>query len=94
MGLKIEIQKQLDKKIRKKRIPRKILERFMHSFSIIAETEETNAFDIKRLQTEKGVFFRLRIGSYRSIFRISKQTLTIEDIDVRGEVYKRWEQNL
>ena len=94
MGLNIEIQRQLDKKIRKNRLPRKILERFMHSFSIIAETEKTNAFDIKRLQTEKGIFFRLRIGSYRSIFRISEKTLIIEDIDVRGEVYKRWEQNL
>ncbi len=94
MGLKLEISKQLDKKLRKRKIPKRVISQFLNTFQAIALAGETNLFDIKKLKTNKGDFYRLRIGSYRGIFRIDHNSLIIEDIEIRGEVYKRWEQNL
>jgi len=94
MKLKLEIQKQLDKKLRKKKLPKQIVIRFLNTFQVIAETGKTNTFDIKKLKTGKGDFYRLRIGAYRGIFRIAEKKLIIEDIDNRGEVYKKWVQSL
>lgn len=45
--------------------------------------------DIKKL---KGVeLYRLRVGDYRIIYRIEEEIkiITIENIDNRGDVYKR-----
>ena len=45
--------------------------------------------DIKRLQGDTPrIFFRLRVGKFRVIFRIIEQTVYIDKIDTRGDIYK------
>ena len=43
--------------------------------------------DIKRLQGDKE-FFRLRIGSWRILYKHKKDEICIENIAPRGKVYK------
>lgn len=45
--------------------------------------------DIKRLHGETPrIFYRLRVGKYRVIFRIIEDTVFVDKIDTRGDVYK------
>lgn len=44
--------------------------------------------DIKPLQGTNGESFRLRIGGYRVIYRMEKDTIVIDKVDSRGDVYK------
>ena len=89
----LAVSKYLDKKLRKRHITKSMVERFFRSFQVIAQTEQLNVFDIKKLKTNKGDYFRLRIGNYRGIFKIEGNVLVIEDIEVRGDVYKQWARN-
>lgn len=66
--------------------------RFMKAFEEIAN-DFTMAlrYDIKRYHHENSdSCFRLRIGKYRAIFRIIKDTVTVYVIDIgsRGDIYK------
>lgn len=52
--------------------------------------EETANVDIKRLQTPIELY-RMRIGKYRVIYSIEKNTLiliSVEKADTRGDIYK------
>lgn len=44
--------------------------------------------DIKPLQGTNDKSFRLRIGGYRVIYRVEYDTIVIDKIDSRGDVYK------
>jgi mRNA-degrading endonuclease RelE of RelBE toxin-antitoxin system len=44
--------------------------------------------DIRPLKGQPG-FFRLRIGSYRLLFRINDKGIFITHIDPRGQVYNK-----
>jgi mRNA interferase RelE/StbE len=48
--------------------------------------ENFNSVDIKKLQGSD--FFRLRVGDYRIIFEIYKETITILKIGHRKNIYK------
>ena len=44
--------------------------------------------DIRPLKGQPG-FFRLRVGSYRLLFRINEKGILITHIDPRGQVYNK-----
>jgi mRNA interferase RelE/StbE len=44
--------------------------------------------DIKPVKGQPG-FFRLRVGSYRLLFRINEKGILITHIDPRGQVYNK-----
>lgn len=44
--------------------------------------------DIKQMRGYKDSTCRLRIGKYRIIYRYIQDTLYIEDINSRGDIYK------
>ena len=44
--------------------------------------------DIKLLQGTNDDSFRLRIGGYRVIYRVDGNTIVIDKVDSRGDVYK------
>jgi mRNA interferase RelE/StbE len=44
--------------------------------------------DIKPLVGQPD-YFRLRVGSYRMLFRIENNTIFVTNIDPRGQVYKK-----
>jgi len=43
--------------------------------------------DIKPLVGQSG-YFRLRVGSFRALFRIEDDTIIVTNIDPRGQAYK------
>ena len=57
------------------KLPRKTARQFMSAFEQIAN-ENTHNFDIKKLHNREG--FRLRIGSYRALYRVLNDVLIIE----------------
>lgn len=69
------------------KIPTKIATQFMAGFELIAQ-DDASQLDIKKLQNRDG--YRLRIGSYRAIYQIIEDTLTIEVLKIgsRGDIYK------
>ena len=66
--------------------------RFMKAFSEIAEDySRISWYDIKRFHHKSySDIFRLRLGSYRSVFRVIKDEIIILVITIgpRGDVYK------
>ena len=44
--------------------------------------------DIKPLRGTNGESLRLRIGGYRVIYRVENDTIIIDKVDSRGDVYK------
>ena len=47
-----------------------------------------NSGDIKPLRGTNGESLRLRIGGYRVIYRVENDTIIIDKVDSRGDVYK------
>ncbi len=66
--------------------------RFMKAFSEIADDyTKISWYDIKRFHhKDYDDIFRLRIGGYRSVFRVVKEEIIILVINIgpRGDVYK------
>ncbi|MBS4455415.1 type II toxin-antitoxin system RelE/ParE family toxin [Tuanshanicoccus lijuaniae] len=59
---------------------------------ISADKKNIELYDINRFKSSKyNDIFRLRIGSYRAIFRIIDNELIVYifDIGSRGDIYKR-----
>ena len=69
-------------------MPGKISEKFTDSFALLANNNEEASLDIKKLEGRDG--FRLRIGSYRAIYRKLNDVMVIDVINagIRGDVYK------
>ena len=69
-------------------MPSKISEKFTDSFALLANNNEEASLDIKKLEGRDG--FRLRIGSYRAIYRKLNDVMVIDVINagIRGDVYK------
>ena len=42
---------------------------------------------VKKIQTEVGTYYRLRVGKIRIIYTISSDGVEIIDIDYRGNIY-------
>jgi len=82
MNFKIIWDKEAKKELKK-------LERFL-SIRIYRKInllkENINSLDIKRLKNSN--LFRLRIGDYRVLFEIKKETITILKISNRKNTYK------
>ncbi|MEG2286157.1 MAG: type II toxin-antitoxin system RelE/ParE family toxin [Eubacterium sp.] len=51
-------------------------------------TKEPPEGDIKQMKGYKDSTCRLRIGKYRIIYRYIQDTLCVEDINSRGDIYK------
>jgi mRNA interferase RelE/StbE len=66
--------------------------RFFRAFEEMAQDKENiRLYDVKKFYSKSFTdIFRLRIGSYRAIFRvIDKEVLIyVFDIDSRGDIYK------
>jgi mRNA interferase RelE/StbE len=69
------------------KIPRKTAEKFTDSFVLLSVNSEDD-LDIKKLEGREG--FRLRIGSYKAIYKKLNEMLVIDVINVgiRGDIYK------
>lgn len=81
--------KRIARHVRKRKLPADIWADFRDAFRSLADTKNFRLFDIKKL-TDKGQhrYFRLRLGRYRALFWIDKDTIYVEDIGPRGEIYK------
>ena len=75
------------KAVEKGRIPGQIWRDFRDSFEAFDRTKNFRIFDIKKLK-DKGPYkyYRLRIGSFRAIFRLDAEVI-VEDIGPRGGIY-------
>lgn len=69
------------------KMPQKTALQFSQAFDALA-IHDPAGLDIKKLEGREG--YRLRISSYRAIFRWLDEVLVIEVIDVgsRGDIYK------
>ena len=46
--------------------------------------------DVKMLKGKKTpILYRLRVGDYRVIFRMTQENIFIESVDGRGDIYKK-----
>jgi len=83
--------KNIAKKVKRHQLPQEIWVDFRDAFSAFASSRNMRLFDIKRLVT-KGphVYFRLRIRNYRAIFHMDDQSIYVEEMGPRGEIYQRW----
>ena len=61
-------------------------DRFRAAFNNLSK--EPPKGDITALSGCPG-YFRLRVGSYRALFRIEDNTIFVTNIDPRGQVYKK-----
>ena len=70
------------------RLPAKVRDEFREAFRRLAEDPGRRDLDIRKLEGREGC--RLRIGSWRAIFRVENVRLIILVLDVgaRGDVYK------
>lgn len=82
MKYRIIIEKRAEKFIRKQE--KKEQERLLNAISKLPE-----GTDIKKLKGSE--LFRVRVGNYRVLYTIDEgiKVITIENIDNRGDVYKR-----
>jgi mRNA interferase RelE/StbE len=69
------------------KLPIKIVQQFTQAFELMAGGCD-DSLDIKKLEGREG--FRLRIGSYRAIYRKLNDVMIIEVVKVgsRGDFYK------
>ena len=81
--------KRVGRRVRKRKLPSDVWVDFRDAFKSLADTKNFRLFDIKKL-TDKGQYryYRLRLGRYRALFWIEKETIYVEDIGPRGEIYK------
>jgi len=67
--------------------------RFFKAFEELAEDKESiRLYDIKKFHArDRDDIFRMRIGDYRAVFRISDNELLVYvfDIGPRGDIYKK-----
>ena len=82
MKYRIIIEKRAEKFIRKQE--KKEQERLLNAISKLPEGTDT-----KKLKGSE--LFRVRVGNYRVLYTIDEgiKVITIENIDNRGDVYKR-----
>lgn len=82
MKYRIIIEKRAEKFIRKQE--KKEQERLLNAISKLPD-----GTDIKKLKGSE--LFRVRVGNYRILYTIDEgiKVITIENIDNRGDVYKR-----
>jgi mRNA-degrading endonuclease RelE of RelBE toxin-antitoxin system len=90
--MEVRYSKSIAKKVKRHQLPQEIWADFRDAFNAFAMSRNMRLFDIKRLVT-KGpyAYFRLRIRNYRAIFRMDDQTIYVEEIGPRGEIYRRWQ---
>lgn len=86
MSYQIIIEKPAEKFIMK--LPKPEKERVLREISKLPERGDIKALQGKR---SKG-FFRLRVGTYRIIYRVEhgKLLVLVMDAGNRGEIYNRW----
>jgi len=86
---KINLSKQTDKFTRKKKIRDNEILSFIHKFINYCKGTDEN-IDVKRMKGKWKGCYRIRIGNVRMILKVDfkEQTIFVERMDYRGEVYK------
>ena len=71
-----------------RRMPRPLAVRFLSAFETLAAGKSRHRLDIKQLEGRAG--YRLRIGTWRALYRLEEDQLIIEVVKIgpRGDVYK------
>ena len=69
-----------------KRLDASTKTRILNAFNDLAK--EPPKGDIIPLSGQRG-YYRLRVGGYRVLYRIEKNTIFVTDIDPRGQAYKK-----
>lgn len=77
------------KKVVKGKIAIEIWEDFKHAFDSFSKHLNFRIFDIKKLIVKnESVYYRLRLGKYRALFRMDQHRIYVENIGPRGGIYK------
>lgn len=66
--------------------------KFYKAFQELTENKDTvKKYDIKKFHCDNDYSYRLRIGNYRALFEVHKDTIIVLvlDIDSRGDIYKK-----
>ena len=89
--MEVLYSKNIAKKVRRHQLPKEIWVDFRDAFQALALSRNIRLFDVKKLVV-KGphVYFRMRIRNYRALFHMNDETIYVEEIGPRGEVYRRW----
>ena len=69
-----------------KKIPKKSAQLVYSKIDKLAVLKQWSSLDIKRLVNTKASY-RLRVGNIRVIFEQIKQTIYVQEIDFRGNIY-------
>ncbi len=90
--MEVRYRKSVVKRIQKHQLPKEIWEDFRDAFQALAKSRNMRLFDIKKMMI-KGpyIYFRMRIRNYRALFHMDNQCIYVEDIGLRGEIYKQWQ---
>lgn len=65
--------------------------KFFKAFQELTENKDNvKKYDIKKFRCNNDYSYRLRIGSYRALFEVHKDTIIVLvlNIDSRGDIYK------
>lgn len=88
--MKVLYSKRIAKRVERHQLPKEIWADFKDAFETLARTQNFRLFDIKKLiQKDHYKYYRLRIRSYRALFHQDKDSIYVEDIGPRGEIYKQ-----
>lgn len=88
----IKYESSVIKAIKKREIPKNIIQNIHNAFISLDITKDLNLFDIKKMKENyKRDYYRLRKGKYRAVFYIEEGNLFVVYIGKREEVYELWE---
>ena len=85
----VSYSKRIAKKVKQHRLPEDVWIDFRDAFESFDKSRNFRLFDVKKLMNKESyVYSRLRIRSYRAIFRMDDQNIYVEDLGPRGGIYK------
>lgn len=87
--MRVLYSKKIAKDVERNRIQKEVWVDFKDIFDSFSRNRNFRLFDIKKL-IHKGlyVYYRLRVRSYRALFRMDDNHIYVEEIGPRGRIYK------
>ncbi len=88
--MEVVYSKNVIKAVQKRKLSMETWENFRDAFASMARTGNLRMFDVKKMLVKnEHHYYRLRIGKYRALFRMTQDSIVVEEIGSRGGVY-RW----
>lgn len=87
--MKVFYSRLVAQRVKKHKLSQEIWADFRDAFESLAQTRNFRLFDIKKL-VNKGPYsyYRIRIRNHRALFHLDSNSIYVEDIAPRGEVYR------